>query len=45
MPRFVTANKQNPLVKINRPKHRVRLHDFAQRQTVAGQDCGAKIFT
>ena len=39
MPGLVTANEQGPLIEIDWTEHRMRLHDFAQRQAIAGQDC------
>src|SRR6266481_6134116 len=42
MPRLVTANKQQPLIEIDRPQHRMRLNDFAESQTVSGHYAGAE---
>src|SRR3982074_2140798 len=42
MPRLVTADKQQPLIDIDRSQHGMRLNYFPQSQTVAGHYAGAE---
>jgi len=35
VPRLVSADERDPLIQVDRPEHRMRVHDIGEGQTVA----------